>query len=109
MKESAHYSGLDSSDCVRCEISLRAGSDHNLFWSPNGAPIRFTDDGLSLAEWQAQNRTAGPADRGSAVGDPLFVDPDRGEYSLKSGSPAIGLGSMPIPPIHASYRIVSWK
>ena len=38
-----------------------AGSDHNLFWSPNGAPIRFTDDGLSLAEWQAQNWTAGRA------------------------------------------------
>jgi hypothetical protein len=81
-----------------------AGSDNNLFWSPNGAPIRFTDDGLSLAEWQQQNRTVGgPPDQHSHIADPLFADPARGDYSLKPNSPALALGFVPIPQIHAPF------
>ena len=78
-----------------------AGSDHNVFWSPDGAPIRFTNDGLSLAEWQSQNRTAGRADQHSVIADPLFQNPQRGDYSLKAGSPALRMGFKPIPPINA--------
>ena len=79
-----------------------AGSDHNLFWSPNGAPIRFTDDGLSLTEWQHQNRTRGGLpDQHSRIADPLFADPAVGNYSLLSNSPALTLGFVPIPPINA--------
>lgn len=81
-----------------------AGSDNNVFWSPNGAPIRFTDDGLSLAEWKQQNRTVGgPPDQHSRIADPLFADPARGDYSLKPNSPALALGFVPIPPIHAPF------
>ena len=31
-------------------VKLWAGSDHNLFWSPNGAPIRFTKFGMNLCK-----------------------------------------------------------
>jgi hypothetical protein len=66
-----------------------------------GAPIRFTNDGLSFAEWRTQNRTAGRADQHSVIADPSFRDPGRGDYSLAASSPALRLGFQPIPPINA--------
>jgi hypothetical protein len=44
------------------------------------------------AAWQAMG-----FDKNSLVADPLFVDPDHGDYRLKPESPAFQLGFQPIP------------
>ncbi|HXF61658.1 MAG TPA: hypothetical protein VNK95_08575, partial [Caldilineaceae bacterium] len=41
----------------------------------------------SLSEWQALGY-----DRHSVFADPLFVDPDNGDYRLRPESPALRLG-----------------
>ena len=38
-----------------------------------------------------------PTDQHSAVADPLFRDPARGDYRLEEGSPAWGLGWKALP------------
>jgi len=42
-----------------------------------------------------------PFDLHSKIGDPRFVDPENGDFSLKPNSPAFELGFKPIPPIEA--------
>lgn len=63
--------------------------DHNLYYRTDRQPIRFGK--WTLAEWQARGQ-----DRDSLIADPLFVGPDRGDFSLKPGSPAIRIGFKPI-------------
>jgi len=70
--------------------------DHNLFWSDAGAfaasvhPRGGGSERLSLAEWRARGH-----DRHSVFADPLFLDPARGDYSLRPDSPALRLGFRP--------------
>lgn len=61
----------------------------NVYWNAAGKPVTFA--GKTFAEWQATGQ-----DAGSRVLDPLFVAPDKGDFSLKPDSPAIGLGFHPI-------------
>ncbi|MCL5005965.1 MAG: right-handed parallel beta-helix repeat-containing protein [Acidobacteria bacterium] len=63
--------------------------DHNLYFRTDGRPIRFGK--WSFAEWQARGQ-----DRHSLIADPLFVDPSQGDFALKPGSPAYGIGFKPI-------------
>ena len=57
--------------------------DRNLFWSCVGAkPARDF-----LAWWQEQG-----FGHHSAVADPSFIDPENGDYQLKTRSPAFKLG-----------------
>lgn len=68
--------------------------DRNLYFPPRGAPPVFgAGGGQSLAEWQKAGR-----DRSSAVGDPLFLNPGRNDYTLRPGSPAFRLGFQALPP-----------
>jgi len=60
----------------------------NLYYNFAGQPLMFA--GKSFAEWQASGQDAGSVDA-----DPLFVDPERGDYRLKPGSPALALGFKP--------------
>jgi parallel beta-helix repeat protein len=63
--------------------------DFNLYWQAGGQPIQFVKE--SLAEWQKRGE-----DVHSLVADPLFVDPEHGDFTLKPGSPAAKIGFQPI-------------
>lgn len=56
---------------------------------------------MSFAQWKQQRNTSRPADQHSVVADPLFRDPNAGDYSLDPKSPALALGFQPLPPITA--------
>ncbi len=58
-------------------------SDHDL------AKIKW--GGLSWADWQKAG-----LDTQSILADPLFVDPMKGDFTLKANSPALALGFKPI-------------
>ena len=61
---------------------------NNLWWSPDGVkPSDF--DYSDFAGWQAQ---APGFDAGSRIADPLFADPEKGDFRLKPNSPAFELG-----------------
>eukprot|EP01062_Namystynia_karyoxenos_P050446 TRINITY_DN3922_c0_g1_i1.p1 TRINITY_DN3922_c0_g1~~TRINITY_DN3922_c0_g1_i1.p1 ORF type:complete len:697 (+),score=175.02 TRINITY_DN3922_c0_g1_i1:103-2091(+) len=47
--------------------------------------------GCSLASWRQRGQ-----DTASVIADPLLTDPDRGDFSLRPGSPALKLGFKPI-------------
>lgn len=58
--------------------------EKNLFWNPagtKGLPEKWKDLGL---------------DKESVVADPLFVAPEKGDFTLKPDSPALKLGFQPI-------------
>ncbi len=63
-------------------------ASRNLYWNASGQPVRFHD--LTLEQVQAQGN-----ETGSLVADPLFVDPEQGDFRLKPGSPAEKLGFVP--------------
>ena len=62
--------------------------DRNLYWHVSGKPLLFQDKGL--AEWQAAGH-----DLHSLIADPLFVDPEGGDFRLRPGSPAARIGFEP--------------
>jgi hypothetical protein len=74
-----------------------AESDYNLFFNGDGDgyAIRLTGSGgpstLPFSEWQRMGN-----DVHSLIADPMFVDPEQGDYRLKPQSPALGLGFQPI-------------
>jgi hypothetical protein len=58
--------------------------EKNLFWNPHGTqrlPETWKDLGL---------------EKESVIADPLFVDPEKGDFTLKPDSPALKLGFKPI-------------
>jgi hypothetical protein len=65
--------------------------DWNVYWNPKvpADSVRFAS--WTFAEWQARGQ-----DVHSVIADPLFADPERGDFTLRPGSPAIALGFRPI-------------
>ncbi len=67
--------------------------DHNCFWSDLGefaARVRVRGGGkrkYSLEEWRKLG-----FDEHSVFADPMFIDPEAGDYRVKPGSPALVLG-----------------
>lgn len=59
---------------------------HNLWWKEGGC----ADDDFDLAS--AQEYLASGRGVGDVVADPLFVDPENGDFRLKKDSPALRLG-----------------
>lgn len=60
--------------------------DHNLYWSPDAALLRFPGN-LTLEQWQAAGH-----DADSICADPRFVAPGKQDYRLQADSPARALG-----------------
>ena len=63
--------------------------DRNLYWDARGKPVTFA--GASLRQWNERGK-----DQRSIVADPLFVDPEHGDFTLRAGSPALATGFEPI-------------
>jgi hypothetical protein len=62
--------------------------NRNLYWNASGEPVLFANRGFT--EWQVAGQ-----DVDSLIADPLFVDPEHGDFRLKSGSPAAKIGFEP--------------
>ena len=62
----------------------------NLFWDVSGTPRLYKDIELSL--WQEKYGQ----DRGSAVADPRFADPENYDFTLRPDSPALSMGFEPL-------------
>jgi hypothetical protein len=81
--------------CTNPEVLSGAWQDNNfrmernVYWNANGPELDFA--GLPFGHWQAEGR-----DVQSIVADPLFVDPEHGDYRLQADSPALRLGFRPI-------------
>lgn len=60
----------------------------NVYWRPGGTIPEFA--GKTWADWQFLGR-----DTTSVVADPLFVTPEKGDWTLKPESPALKLGFRP--------------
>jgi hypothetical protein len=61
----------------------------NVYWPVDGKPVVFGDK--SWDEWRKMGQ-----DEGTVIADPLFVDPEKGDFTLQPGSPALKLGFQPI-------------
>jgi hypothetical protein len=62
--------------------------DHNVYRREDGGEVRFGK--LSWDQW----REAGQ-DRHSVIADPLFVNPEKGDFRLREKSPAPAVGFVP--------------
>jgi hypothetical protein len=62
---------------------------NNLYWPGGEKPVVFGDK--SWEEWRKMGQ-----DEGTVIADPLFADPEKGEFTLGPGSPALKLGFRPI-------------
>jgi hypothetical protein len=76
-------------------VSMEA--QRNLYWNASGQPVTFC--GRGFAEWQA----AGYGKDG-LIADPLFVDPEHGDFRLRPGSPAAQIGFEPWDPSDVGPR-----
>lgn len=61
--------------------------DWNLYYNPTKTRDQVDFNGHTWAAWQALGK-----DVHSVYADPMFVDPERNDFRLRVGSPALGLG-----------------
>ncbi len=76
--------------------------DDNLYWDASRRPVLF--DGLTLQSWRVTGK-----DAGSIIADPMFTDPDHGNFHIESESPAFKIGFVPFDYSKAGlYGDPSW-
>jgi len=66
--------------------------DYNLYFNYSGDQPTFDVKKLTWQQWQAKGM-----DKHSVFADPMFVDPDKGDYRLRYESPAYELGFKSFP------------
>jgi hypothetical protein len=66
----------------------RVRMEQNLYWDAGGRALDF--GGKTFEQWQKEGY-----DRGSRIGDPLFVNAEAEDYRLKPESPALAMGFKP--------------
>ena len=76
--------------------------DRNIYWNVAGKPPTFGPK--SFATWQATGQ-----DQNSLLADPLFVNPEKGDFRLRPNSPAAKIGFEPwdfsaVGPRHSTAR-----
>ncbi|MEQ1859165.1 MAG: right-handed parallel beta-helix repeat-containing protein [Chthoniobacteraceae bacterium] len=69
-------------------FSGRAWVNRNVYWQVGGNPFDLA--GKSWADWQLFGH-----DPESLIADPLFVAPEKGDWTLRAESPALRLGFKP--------------
>jgi len=62
-------------------------ADYNLYFNPDLAAEVVDFNGRTWEQWKQAGK-----DKHSLYADPLFVDPDGGDFTLRPESPAFGLG-----------------
>lgn len=73
---------------IRANPKFAKEIDYNLFFNPfGGILITGVGEAMTFKEWQNHG-----LDQHSVVGDPLFVDPENGDFTVKPDSPALKLG-----------------
>ncbi len=65
--------------------------DYNLYYRTGGESFDWPGD-RTFEQWQEWTGQ----DKHSIIADPLFVDPENGDFTLKPGSPAEKIGFVPI-------------
>ena len=66
--------------------------DYNVYYNETKEPVTFlSEKNYTIEQWKEKG-----IDIHSVVADPLLVDPEHGDFSLKPGSPALKLGFKPI-------------
>lgn len=76
--------------------------DYNLYWDISEKEGKFCGD--SFKKWQDRDN-----DLNSLYVNPLFTDPENGDFSLKQGSPAEKIGFKPIDLSTVGPRIKKFK
>ena len=77
-------------DLFRAVDPGRYAFDYNLYYRRGGQSVNFgrsLSGSIALEQWRQRGQ-----DGHSLVADPLFVDPEHGDFSLKADSPAFQLG-----------------
>ena len=74
--------------------------DWNLYFNPTKTRDEVKWAGGTWAEWQKRGK-----DRHSQYADPLFVNPEQGDFTLRPESPAFALGFQPIDLSQVGPRI----
>ncbi len=66
--------------------------DQNLYWNINFQKTPEMIKGIDMTAWKAKGY-----DCASKIADPLFVNPQKGDYKVKANSPALKLGFTNFP------------
>jgi hypothetical protein len=76
------------------------GFDRNLYWNASGMPVLF--GGMDLGQWHVVGQ-----DRESLTSDPLFTDPENGDFRLRPNSPVSQIGFEPWDFSNVGPRVVA--
>jgi Secretion system C-terminal sorting domain len=89
IKNNIFYSASTGIEPFSITDTLKSGCDisNNLIYSPMSTPINYLNNEISLAAWNAY-----PFVGTDLAGDPLFNNIAAFNFTIRSGSPAIGKG-----------------